>query len=308
MILPYIFLVRIKTLVTPKLYLSNSTDTPLFNWFISYFDSSISQSLISIFLVFIQAVAINRLVIRNRISQEQSLVTGVFYALFISLTPSILSLTPQLVSITFIIASISNLFQIYGKRSSSSHTFNVGVFISFASLFYYPAIFFFIIGILGFIMLKSINFKGLMQLLIGGLFPYFILAVYCFYYDSMNLFLDFYQGQFIWFNNLWDLLGNYYLFVLFSIMSLASLLMYRTNTKSKSIQTQEKIDLLYIFLVLFLLTSFVINNFLDGDLLFMIIPLSIFFTLWLLRIKNSIIIEFVHLGLLVLLFSLHFIL
>lgn len=307
MLLPYAVVLRIKSLITPIAYEPTGHETPLFDWLISWVDSPIEQSVLSVFLVFVQAVTVNRIVIKNRISTEQSLVPGVMYVLFGSMIPAFLVLSPQLVSATFILAATSNLFKIYGKKATASHTFNIGVLISFASLIYYPTIIFLMIGVIGFVMLKSIKLKGLLQLFIASFFPYYLLYVFYFYTDNIEQFHSYYTDNFTWINDLPTIFnGPYFTFTFILGLTGMVIVNYTNFIKAKSIQTQEKIDLLYMYLLLFVVSSFLIGNYSDAYLFLTIGPIGILFTLWLLRIKRSIIVELVHLGLLILLFGIHF--
>lgn len=309
MLLPYAILLRLKSVLSSVSYTVLGSESPLYIAFMSLFYSSLLQSLFSIFLVFIQAIAINRIVIRNRISTEQSLVPGLVYILFSSMFIEYSILSPVLVSTTFIIIALSNLFQIYGKKATTTHTFNVGFMISMASLFYYPSILFLIIGILGFIMLRSIMLKGLLQILIGALFPYYIVFAYAFYYNDLTMFNSLYTDKFYWFNGFSSVFeAPYYLYGIAILLTVFSLFNYTNNIKAKSIQTQEKIDLLYLFLLLFLIAAFIVNNYSMVYLQFIFVPLSIFFTLWLLKLKSTILIEFIHFAFVIALISLHYIL
>ncbi len=308
MLLPYVVLLRLKSLISPVGYELQDSDSPFFQWLINWIDSPLQQSLFSILLVFIQAIAINRLVIRNSISTEQTLIPGLIYVLFASMIPDFLVLTPALVSASFILVAISNLFQIYGKKAAKSNTFNVGLLTSIASLIYYPSILFLIIGVIGFSMLRSISLKGILQILIGAMVPYYLLYVYYFYNDNTSVFHSFSDGKFIWINGFHSLFTPpYYAVGVLAGLAIISIFQYNTFIKAKSIQSQEKIELLYLYLIVFFITILIINGGITSYLIFLLVPISIFFTLWLLKIKNHIVVEFIHFGLLILLISLHFI-
>lgn len=57
---------------------------------IFYLENSLLYSFISIFIVFFTAVLINRLVIKNRIANEITLLPGLFFILMVSLSPKCL--------------------------------------------------------------------------------------------------------------------------------------------------------------------------------------------------------------------------
>ena len=93
--------------------------------------------LISLILVLLQALLLNILSARFRVSREVTMFPGLFYILLMSTLPSFLHLSPVLMGNTFLILAISSLFNAYNKSSVADSIFNIGFWIGVASLFYF---------------------------------------------------------------------------------------------------------------------------------------------------------------------------
>jgi len=112
LLLPYVILVRVHTLVHPVAYEVQQGDTFVVEFLFSSISSPIGQSISAILLVYLQAVFLNRLVIKHRLAPDYSLWPGLIYIL-LTLMPSFPGLSPHLLANTFILISLDQLFRTY---------------------------------------------------------------------------------------------------------------------------------------------------------------------------------------------------
>lgn len=90
----------------------------------------------------------------------------------------------------FVTIGISRIFQSYKESNSLKSLFEAALFVSIASLFYFPAIFFEIIILIGLIMLRTFNAREWMATLSGILVPYILVLTYFLFFDKTQVFFQ----------------------------------------------------------------------------------------------------------------------
>ena len=136
-------------------------------------DDSATIKVFAVLVLIYQAIQINRLVSLNRISSENTLFSGLFYLLIISITLAFVPLHASLLANTFLIVMLTDIFKQTKNHDLHLNIFNVGFWAGIGSLLYFPYIIFFPVGILGVIYLrtfKSIDFFQSSFRITGALF------------------------------------------------------------------------------------------------------------------------------------------
>lgn len=141
------------------------------------FNDHVFQSVLAITLIALQGVTISRYVISNRFSRALSVIPGACFILYASFVMEDLSFHPALLANLFFILAVGNLYRTYKKFHPVTNIFNAGLFLSIASLIYYPYFLFFIILVLGLVSLRNTNLLDLSQLLIGFICGIFLVGV-----------------------------------------------------------------------------------------------------------------------------------
>jgi len=150
-------------------------------------------NILSILIVFIQAILVNILVAQYRMANEMSLFPGLFYILLVSSIPDFLSLSPPLLANTFYIIALLQLFETYKKNTVAAGIFNTGFWLAIGSLFYFSTITFVILAFIGLGTIRTARLKENLVLIIGFIVPYFLCNVIYFWNDQLGLF---WQQQF----------------------------------------------------------------------------------------------------------------
>ncbi|MEL6987061.1 MAG: DUF6427 family protein, partial [Bacteroidota bacterium] len=187
--MPYAFILRAPAFFYGESWIGvdmGLSSTSFFNWS----NSALFESLLSILLVFFQAVLINRIVIINRLSNGIHLFSGLFYILFMSFIPETYYLSPVLLGNTFVILSITELFYAYKKQEASGKIYNAGLWLGIAVLFYAPNLFLLAFGIIGISVLRVFKFKEMFQFFIGFLNVVILLGVYSFWKHGSLIYLS----------------------------------------------------------------------------------------------------------------------
>ena len=308
LLLPYIFILRLDTLINPIPFLVEKSENILIVLISEYLSSTLWQNIFSNILIFFQVLLINYLFIKHRISREITLFSGIVYVLVLGLIETNSLLLPILIANTFVILALNCILNTYKLPDASANIFNSGFYIGFASIIYTPYFALILFGIIALLLLRSFKLKEKIQFILGLSIPYIFLFTYKYWFDIKFIELDFIREIFFRLPTV-RIYGNivFYIsiFVLF-IFVLVSLLCYGFFTSKKSIQVQKKIDVFY-WLMFFSLISFLVFKTNDSQhLVSLAFPVSIFIGILISDSKHKIFYELIHIILLALIFITHF--
>jgi hypothetical protein len=265
------------------------------------------EPIISLGLVLFQAILINVIVARYRMTSDQSLFPGVFYILLVSSIPHFLGLNAALLATTFLIGSFFELFESYRKPSAATSIFNAGLLLGLASLFYFSTFIFILWAIIAINTVRSGSFKEALMIFIGFLMIYFAVGTVYFLTDSFSIFWNEHFGRNIAILNInykisyW--IGGAYIFyfalILFSIVSQGF------YSSKRSIQIQKYQTVLY-WLMLFVGITVFFQTKVDIDCIILLLPaIAIFLSYNFLGMKSTYA-EALHLFFLAVILILHF--
>jgi len=306
LLLPYVIILRVRTLMSPVSYIIDNDDTVLVKTIFEWISSPIFQNIIAILLVYFQAVYINRLVIKHKLVQQNTLLPGLIYAVLVSMMPEITSLSPHLIANSFILIVLGQLFKIYKAPRVADNIFNVGFWIGIASLFVPNYIYLIVIGLFSIFILRSVKQKELVQLF-SGLFTLFFLVFGSMYICDIKILEEASKMNFSPHMSVFSIRGlAIYKFIGWFLLAVFAVVNYNKYTIKKSIQAQKKVDILFWILFGSAVMLFLISDVVAYNVLLMCIPMAIFLNVNLMSIKSPLTQELIHAGFLVLLFSLNF--
>jgi hypothetical protein len=271
-------------------------------FFPALLDNHIIQTIVTILLIFGQAVLVGRYVIQNKLSRALSLIPAAVFALFASFIIEDRSFDAVLVANLFFVLSIGSLYEIYKKYQPVTAIFNSGAFMAIASIIYFPYCIFLLVLFLGLISLRNINVKEVLQLVIGFAMPYFFVTVYLYYNDNLqNLSLLLSENSTFPAFGFDDLEMNIKLIGALIIVAL-SLLFQNDLKKKKKFDAIKKVELCYWMLFLSVFSIMLVDELTYRHLIILSFPVSILMGLLLERKDGGIIKEFVFLLCIVLYF------
>ncbi len=307
LLLPYCFLLRIQFLLNPTKYTITESDGWLVQWFFNIPVSALGQNIIACILIFLQGAFINRIIIKNRIAHEATLLPGMFFILFSSFLSGFHGLSPLVLANTFFLFALVELMSTYKKPRAASFIFNTGFFISLAALIYTPYVIFLLFALIGLISLRSFKLVERLQLIIGAIAPYFLMGSW-FYFKSR--FDEFFSTCFAFngnnFLNIFNFQNSDYSPLLFSVLIVIVILGYNGFTMKKSIQVQKKIEVLFWALFISFFSIFFIRDLQLLHIQIIIPALAPLFAMVFIRIKNNVGLELLHMLFVIGLFVLHF--
>ena len=132
-------------------------------------------------LVGSQAYHWNTVAANHEVLYKKSLLPLLLYIVFAASLPIFLSLNPVLPVISFTIVILDKLFKIYKNPNPLSLVFDAAFLSGVSTLFWFPAILLFPFLLIAVVILKPINLRDIVVLIIGLCTP-FILAFVCLFF------------------------------------------------------------------------------------------------------------------------------
>lgn len=296
LLLPYTILVRVWLVFddqAPPFHIKGI----LTDWFFgSLNENGVFAIFVSIFLVYFQALLLNRLIIRNRLTQELTLFPGLFYILLVSFFPEYNGLSAPLVANTFVILGLGYLMQTHKTARTASLIFTAGIWFSVAFLFYFGYAFLFVLGILGLSMLRSVKSKQWIQFILGCATPILIVGMldYLFHSDLADLNAHFSEQA--GFLNIAIPFGLPLILqlVFFGVLVVLSIVNYGHFTLKKNIHVQKKVNMIYTFLFLIPAVLFLQAGIYYEEWTLLCLVLSTFMAMMFVRSRQLLILEVIH--------------
>jgi len=175
--------------IHPQIPLPQQTDGFLFKLLLSQL-SGVGKSipliypLISFILLYTQAITLNALVNQHRLMQKPNYLTGMAYLLITSLFAEWNILSAPLIINSLIIWVWSRMSKLYNEPSPKTSLFNIGMAIGISCFFYFPAISFSILVVIGLLITRPFKLPEWVLALLGLASPFYFLLSYVFVMDK----------------------------------------------------------------------------------------------------------------------------
>jgi len=184
-----------------------SNPMPLYNILYSFIGSlpAWAGGTFGFFLTLSQVFHLNFIVNKHEVLYKNSYLPALFYLLFVSMIPQFLTFHPVLITNTILLFVLDKLFKVYKNPAAMSLAFDSCFLIGLATLFYLPAISFFLLFAISILILKTFSWRDWLVGLIGLSLPFFFTFIYYFWSDDLGTF-----AQKFFLNNirqLWDTSG-----------------------------------------------------------------------------------------------------
>jgi hypothetical protein len=166
--------------------------SPLYQLFYPFFSTwPFVTTLIAFLLMLFQAFYFNDFLASNHLVGRASSSGALVFILLMSLSPQQSSMYPLLLAMPLILAAMKTLFLMYDTNENEFNIFNASLYVSLASLIYFPLIM--LVGWLYFslFILRISKLREWIIPLIGIVLPYFFLAVI---YFMKNVFISKFQS------------------------------------------------------------------------------------------------------------------
>lgn len=252
--------------------------------------------LLSTFLIFIQAILVNRLVIKHSLLGEIHLLPGVCYILLASLHPAFLGVSSIMLANTTLLIAAGYLFDALKKEFQEENKFMLGLWIGVTGLLFSPYLLLGLFGLISLSILKTVKLKEAFQYITGFISPFllswlFRVVMKGFYVPASDEIV-----RYLGIPHFMQILQEPDIVVLsiFGLILMFSLLGYTQIVARKNIYAQKKIDTYYIYLLFTVPMGFFLENLSIAYLQVLLVPVSLFLAILLRQMKLPAIAESVH--------------
>lgn len=300
LLLPYALILGLYGLLHPTPAVIDAQDSQFYTFILGVISNPIVQQILSIILVFSQASMINRMVIKNRISNQITLLPGMFYILMMSFFPSFLGFSDYLIANTFIIGFLFIAMDLFQRTHLVPKIYLSGLLFGVSILVVPEYIYLIPMGIFTLLYLNGASLKIFVQFF-GG-----VVTTLLFYYETLFLFdFDIFHEAALYRSDLKISLNIEALKhgeLIATLIGVGiSIFQFNSYGRKKSMASQKKIMLLFYIMLLIFVATLLMPAANVKWLYLMAIPLCILVDMTFLDIKNYLIAELVHIVLLVLL-------
>jgi len=297
LLLPYVFIVRIFSLIEPVSYAASSGGNEFQQAIYSILPDALMQNIVSNLLIYIQALLVNAIAVKHRLIRENTLIPANLYVLFVSVLPQNAVLAPAIVANTFIALAVFLIYSTYKAPIVTMPVYMAGFYLSLASIFYFPYLIFCIWGFLGIVQLRKFRFLEIIQFLCGYVTPVFLLATYRIWNGSKLIDVAGLRKMFgmsVQFQN-FEL--NFSIAGLFLVLLLTIMILFRYDsiTGKKNIQLQKKYNIQYLALLFAFLSYFLLFSNGWEPVLTLSVPLAFLGGVLVSDSSSRLVYEFIHL-------------
>lgn len=255
--------------------------------------------LVSAIIIFIQSGLIISIFSKLRHKVLKTFLPAWIFVLLMHLHPSLVFLSPQMLSFTFVLLSIRQLLRFNESKKQRRTTFEIGILLGIASMFWAPSALFFLTIIYYLQKNSFFSFKVFLSLLFSFLMP--VLYVFAYYIlkdsfkETLNIFnvLAINNFQIVFFP-LNQFLSSTVVFVL----SFASIYFTMGFLRKETMEIKHLFSLVFFFVFNVFLIYFFQKENTISMIIFLYFPVSVLLNILFNRIKRNIVAEFVHLVLL----------
>jgi uncharacterized membrane protein len=250
--------------------------------------------ILALVLIFIQAWLTNAITNEYQLLPENTWFPALFFLILSSFSSEMQTLSPMLMGNIFFMIALVEMLRSYRNLQTADTIFNIGFWVAIASMFYASYWVFLIWGILGITLLRNFKLEETLIIISGFCVPYFLVCVFFFWTDGLNLFLKKeVWGHFGFLNFNLELTWQHFLVLAFWLIAIGNSILNAASYYDKtSIQAQRSIQLLFWALALVSL-SFLTQSQIDiNHLLLLIVPLSIFTAATFLQVRKRMYSEF----------------
>lgn len=279
----------------PVFYLHASYAGPLYDYLQAFLEQhqKISWGVAFLFL-YLQAVLLNQIVTDQGILDKYSFLTSLIYVMLMSSFKGLLYMHPVLFANFFILIAVGKIFRTYDQEVVLVEVFNVGMLISIAGLFYFPAFLFFVLLLISLFIYYIIDLRSFIAACMGFLLPFFFLILVLFLTDKLQDQL--YVGSFeLSFSGLLTTestgIAKGLMGYIGGMAALSVFHLVFVHLPDKPIRLRKRLWVLFYFFLTSLLTLFFVPVFYTFHLGLLFLPLSVVFAGFFHQIDKKVIAE-----------------
>ncbi|MFT3910159.1 MAG: DUF6427 family protein [Ferruginibacter sp.] len=211
-------------------------------------------SFLAFFLLYIQAISVNKLLNSHRLLPKPNYLAGMSYLLITSLFSEWYGLSAPLIVNTFLIWVLSRLCTLYNNPNAKTILFNIGMVTGLGTLFYFPSIGFSLLIIVGVIITRPFKLPEWIIALLGILTPYYFFGSWFYLTGRWESYT--FPGFSINGPVFHENISAYTVLILVSIIIFTGILFIQNNMRRLLVQSRKSWSLIYLYLLVAMLVPF----------------------------------------------------
>lgn len=271
-------------------------------WCLSYTNLKVVHYFITTSIVVSLSLFFTMFLRTYKITDRLGYLPALFFILLSAMFPSYMIISNEFIAFLFFCISAVRLLQSVFIEETDVKVFDAAFFLSVASLFYKPLLPLLLMLLFAIIVLKSVQIKAIVYIVLGWLIPYFLLGVYMFATDRFTIYIahltpQFFQHATLFKNNL---VLHVIKLIAFGICVLLGLIKAHA-VLSKSMVSIRKFYSLMLIYLLFCIPLFLFCNTMNTThFLFLVFPLNYYILNFVKDMRKTWISELIHVALFVL--------
>lgn len=253
----------------------------------SVFDRSpLTNHILSLFLVFFQAIIFNNLLLKHRAYNENTYLPAFLYVILMNLFFDFYLLSPVLMGLTFILLALDNIITHLSDTRNDQLVLYTGLYLGVANLFYYPSFMVLIAVYVAYTFLTATSIRRYLLLTFGYGLPIIITWIYYYLQGGMKEFyIDFVFSIFnVSSHNYLE--PVFYLCILIIPFGFALVAITKTLRSIRFTNQQERIQKLMLIILFFAALAWLFNKErAPFQLIITIPPVAFFLTHYFLNIR-----------------------
>jgi hypothetical protein len=174
---------------------------PLAAWFHALLDvvfgrSLLARHILAFLLIFFQSAYLGIIFITKKVFNENTFIPSMIFSVLFFFSFDTIALTDELLGSGFLLLALNNLFkEIEFRMPRDETTFNLGIYISLASLFYFPYVTFLFAVLISLFLFARASGRKYLLLIFGFLLPHLFILSFTYLRDSSSRILEYYYGS-----------------------------------------------------------------------------------------------------------------
>jgi hypothetical protein len=182
LLLIYALILKFPIFLHPRVPVPASTDSYLYSRILNFLltvagTSGTAFSVLSFFILFIQASLFNRIANHDKLFPRPNFLAGMSYILVTSLVPSWNYFSAPLLVNLLMLWVWYRMLNLYNTNQPGAAIFNIGILIGFCTMLYFPAIVFVLLMLFALVTMRPFRIREWIIGLIGVTAPYYFLFI-----------------------------------------------------------------------------------------------------------------------------------
>ncbi len=276
-------------------HLPLNNSTPVYHFIAVFFNSyKFISVLLSFIFMLIQAFMFNKVIADKNLVDRNSWLPALMYIVLMSSSFNLFGLQPVWFANFFLIIALDKMFEVFMDESANIEIFNIGFFISLASLFYFPGITLLLLLISALVIYYLLKVKEIIASVLGVITPWFFVFVFYFWFDMNDDALQYLNAFTI---NVGLFKTNIYPFewayiwVIGVITIISVVRMYLGLLRDKPIRIRKRLQVLLAYLIIAIISYFFVSAHLPVHHAIVLLPIAAIVSVFFQENKRNIINE-----------------